>query len=121
MTSEAKLALLYVPCGSEEEAVAIAKALLGEGLIACANICESRSLYMWEGELADEREFVLFMKTTVRRIDRARQLINDLHSYEVPCILAIEPTSANDAYVHWVFGQLSSPADTAPSLQVEVR
>jgi len=47
------IVLIYCPCGSEEEAARIARTLVEQRLIACANIREMRSIYFWKGELAD--------------------------------------------------------------------
>jgi len=101
------LVILYVPCGSEEEAAAMARELLSERLIACGNIYPSRSLYMWKGELADATEYVLFAKTTGARANEATLRINDLHSYDVPCVLTIMPSAVNNVYYEWVAAQVS--------------
>jgi periplasmic divalent cation tolerance protein len=101
------LVILYVPCGSEEEAAKMARELLSERLIACGNIYPSRSLYVWESELVDTAEYVLFAKTTGARASEATLRINDLHSYEVPCVLTIMPSAVNNAYYEWVAAQVS--------------
>jgi periplasmic divalent cation tolerance protein len=105
---------LYVPCGSEEEAAALARELLSERLIACGNIYPSRSLYIWDGALADDTEYVLFAKTTIFRAATAALRIEELHSYEVPCVVTLAPAAANLAYSRWVAGQVS----TAPEVVV---
>jgi periplasmic divalent cation tolerance protein len=118
MSQEAQIIMIYVPCGSEDEAAGIASALLSERLIACANIYESRSLYMWEGKLADQKEYVLFAKTTPALVSKAEQRIGELHSYEVPCILAIRPDSVSDAYARWVAAEVASDADRAAAIRL---
>lgn len=105
------LVLLYVPCGSEEEAASIASALLSEHLIACANMYTSRSLYRWQGSIADEQEFVLICKTLASRSDAARQRIETLHSYDVPCVLEVIPAMANEAFYKWAATELTAPSD----------
>ncbi len=102
------LILLYVPCGSEEEATGIARALLEERLIACANVYPSRSLYRWQGKVADEIEHVLICKTSKSRANAAEKRILDMHSYELPCVLQIQPAGVNHAYARWVVGEVSS-------------
>jgi len=109
------LILLYVPCGSEDEARRIAGLLLREHLIACGNIYESRSLYYWKGELADEPEQVLLCKTTPARAAAAATRIRQVHSYDSPCILRIEPASANHEYASWVHSEVSKGADLSSS------
>jgi periplasmic divalent cation tolerance protein len=101
------LVMLYVPCGGETEAKQIAARLLDERLIACANIYASRSLYRWKGEVADEQEQVLVCKTLSSRLEAAVARTRELHSYEVPCILAVAPAQANAEFYRWVRGELS--------------
>src|SRR5436305_15246216 len=99
--------LIYCPCGSEEEAVRIGRALLERRLIACANVHESRSLYFWKGEPADEKEYILICKTLTSRADAAERAIRDMHTYEIPCILRLEPAKVNNDYAGWVAGEVA--------------
>jgi periplasmic divalent cation tolerance protein len=105
-TGNHNLVLIYSPCGSAEEAERLARALLEERLIACANIYESRSLYHWQGTVGDEREFVLVCKTALSRAQAACTMLERLHSYEIPCVMEIQPSSANQAFERWVSGEV---------------
>src|SRR4051812_42490530 len=102
MAGKSDVVLIYCLCGSEEEAVRIGRSLLEQRLIACANIHETRSLYFWKGQPADEREQVLVCKTARSRVDAAEKAIRELHSYEIPCILRLEPVKVNNDYEKWV-------------------
>jgi periplasmic divalent cation tolerance protein len=113
MADELALTLIYVPCASEGEAQQIAATLLEERLIACANIYESRSLYRWNGALADEREFVLVCKSSPLRATQAEERILALHSYELPCVLQLETVRANRAYAQWVHDEVSAQPTAA--------
>ena len=117
MAKEDNLVILYVPCSSEEEAAKLATALLAERLIACGNIYRSRSMYRWEGTITDESEFVLFAKTTRALSAMATTRVKELHSYELPCVIAIEPDGVNEEYARWVAGEVSGhPAFTAATM-----
>jgi periplasmic divalent cation tolerance protein len=105
------VALIYVPCGSDDEATRIARTLLDERLIACGNIYESRSLYRWEGALVDEREHVLVCKTLVSKAQEAEKRIVQLHSYDVPCVISIMPAHVNIEYASWVAGEIIGTDD----------
>jgi periplasmic divalent cation tolerance protein len=124
MPQPAQISILYVPCASEQEAVRIATTLIRETLIACANIVASRSLYLWQDGLADETEHILLCKTTVEAVEPARARIEQLHSYDLPCIVAVEPASVNAEYARWVLGQVSAQpgliAQGANSIRDEV-
>ncbi len=98
--------LLYVPCPSLAKARKISKALLAAGLIACANIVKSESLYNWKGKRKEAVEFIIFAKTTQKRAKEAQKAVKSLHSYEIPCILAIK-AGANDEYARWVGSETS--------------
>ncbi|HYP19048.1 MAG TPA: divalent-cation tolerance protein CutA [Chloroflexia bacterium] len=106
MHEQDRVVLLYVPCGSEEEAALIGTALIEERLIACANILESRSLYRWKDAIADEREKVLLCKTIASRAEVAQRRVVEMHSYEVPCVLRLEPASVSHDYAKWIFGEV---------------
>lgn len=106
MPEQDRVVLLYVPCGSEEEAVRLGTALINERLIACANILESRSLYRWNGAITDEREKVLLCKTIASRADAAQRQVVEMHSYEVPCVLRLEPASVSHDYAKWIFSEV---------------
>jgi periplasmic divalent cation tolerance protein len=98
--------IIYVPCGSEVEAHSLAATLVERRLVACANIYTSRSIYRWDGELADETEHVVFAKTTAARAPEAAATAEQLHSYDTPCVLVIEAAGANARYGAWVRGEV---------------
>ena len=102
--------LIYVPCGSEEEAVAICSALLERSLVACGNIIASRSLYRWEGQQSDEVEHILICKTVPALADQVEAAVKELHSYTLPCILRFVPALVNDDYAAWVEQSVAAAA-----------
>jgi len=113
VSNDQELVIVYVPCGSEDEASHIASVLISEHLIACANIYASRSLCMWDGALVDGTEHVIWAKTTRRKVAAATKWIGELHSYDVPCILSFSPDSVNYRYASWLRGEVSGPIDLA--------
>src|SRR5947209_3035932 len=117
--SEGQLVLLYVPCGSDEEAASIARTLLAERLIACGNLYQSRSIYNWEGRTLDETECLLICKTVRSRVAAAERRIAELHSYQIPCIVRVNSEHVNRAYEAWVLEQLIAPASGPVSLEAE--
>ena len=98
-----KLVLVYITNPSEEKAKEIARKLLEKRLIACGNIFPINSLYWWEGKIADEEEWVLICKTTEERFEAVKAQVEDIHPYDVPCILKI-PANANTKYFEWLKG-----------------
>lgn len=86
----------------------IAAALVEAGEAACVNIIPGiRSIYRWEGKVCDEGEFLLVIKTVAERFEAVRSRIRDLHSYEVPEIIAIPVRAGDPAYLGWLSSQVS--------------
>ena len=88
----------------EAEAPDLARSLLDERLIACANLATVTSLYTWKGEIEEARETLLFMKTTEERWPALHERIEELHSYDVPEVLALPVTDGAADYLAWLDG-----------------
>jgi periplasmic divalent cation tolerance protein len=93
---------VYITCKHEEEAAKIAKYLLEQRLIACANIFPIRSLYWWQEQIQDEKEFAILAKTKKEKFSEIKEEVKRLHSYEVPCIVAFPWHDSNEDYRQWV-------------------
>lgn len=86
-----------------EEARRVASALLERRLIACANVFPAGdSLYRWAGEVVAEPETVMICKTAADRVEALRDAVVELHSYEVPCVVALPAVGGLAAYLDWV-------------------
>jgi periplasmic divalent cation tolerance protein len=88
---------------NEEEAVTLVRALLDRRLVACGTVLPAgRSLYRWEGQVADEREAVVLLKTRRDRLPELERTFADLHPYRVPELLALPVESGLDRYLGWI-------------------
>jgi periplasmic divalent cation tolerance protein len=95
--------IIFVTAASEQEAASLGRTLVEEGLAACANIIPSiRSIYRWKGEIWDERETLIIIKSREDLFERIRSRIRELHSYEVPEITAITVDKGDADYVQWI-------------------
>ena len=95
--------IVFVTCGSEEEAEKIANSLVDERLAACVNIISPiRSIYRWEGKIWDEKEWLLIIKTQKRRFAELEKKVKSLHSYSVPEIIALPIAEGSTAYLKWL-------------------
>ncbi len=95
--------VVLVTCGSEEEAVKIANALVETCLAACVNLMAPiRSIYRWEGKIWDEKEWLLIIKTRRDRFEALEKKVKSLHSYSVPEILSLSITDGSSAYLKWI-------------------
>ena len=92
----------------KDEAISVARALLEDGLIACANIDEDMiALFRWEGLIQQEPEVILLAKTTKEKRARVMQRIKEMHSYQVPSILAWPVGNADAEFAAWVAAEVS--------------
>ncbi len=95
--------VVFVTCGSEEEAVKIAHALVEEHLAACVNIVSPiRSIYRWEGKIWDEKEWLLVIKTRRQRFQEIETRVKSIHSYSVPEVISLPITDGSSPYLGWL-------------------
>ncbi len=100
--------LVVLVTAPSAEAQTLATKLLEAKLIACANILPSvLSIYSWKGETAVDQESLLVMKTRSEIYAQLEAKIKELHSYEVPEILAVSVERGSKAYLDWVKESLS--------------
>jgi len=96
--------LVLLMAGSEDEAASIARTLVDERLAACVNIIgPARSIYRWRGAVEDVREYLLLIKTRARLYSRVERRVRELHSYEVPEVVALPFASGSNPYLEWLF------------------
>jgi len=94
---------ILVTVSSEEEGLRIARDLVDAKLAACVNIISGlRSIYRWEGKICDEGELLLLIKTRMPLFEQVEGKIREIHSYEVPEIVAIPITRGSEAYLNWL-------------------
>jgi periplasmic divalent cation tolerance protein len=94
--------LVWVSAGSEAEASAIAQALVQEQLAACVSIMPMTSVYTWESQLCQTQEWQLLIKTKRSCFDSLKQRVTEIHSYDVPEIIATPVEVGSKAYLNWI-------------------
>jgi periplasmic divalent cation tolerance protein len=87
---------------SLDEAQSIAAALVERKLAACAQISSIQSYYHWEEAVQNDEEFRLLIKTTDDRYPDVEAAILEMHSYDLPAIIAVDITQGYGPYVEWV-------------------
>jgi periplasmic divalent cation tolerance protein len=94
--------LVLVTAGSEAEAKTIAQALVTEKLAACANLYPITSIYTWQSQLHQDSEWQLTIKTHGSRFESLKARVQELHSYEVPEVIAIPIQAGSESYLNWI-------------------
>ena len=81
----------------------IASALVRAREAACVNIISGiRSMYYWEGKECNDEEFLLLIKSSAERFEAVRARILQLHSYQIPEIIALPITAGDPHYLSWL-------------------
>ena len=94
---------IHTTCENQEEARKIAKTLLEEKLVACVQILpDIKSIYLWQGAIEEAAEVGVYFKTIADKADRAMARIEELHSYDCPCIVKINIEDMNPSCREWL-------------------
>ncbi|MEO1403059.1 MAG: divalent-cation tolerance protein CutA [Cyanobacteria bacterium J06635_1] len=102
-----QLGLVLVTTSSEAEAKLIASALVEIKLAACVTMFPVQSVYRWQGEIHHDSEFQLVIKTDLTHFSTLEARVRELHSYEVPEIVAIAITTGSAPYLSWLQAQVA--------------
>ena len=94
--------ILFATC-SPDQAERVLRTLLEERLVGCGNLIPGvRSLYWWEGAICDDPEVVMWMETTAELAPRAAARLAEIHPYDVPKIVTLDPDGCNAPYLDWL-------------------
>jgi periplasmic divalent cation tolerance protein len=97
--------------GSEEDARAIARALVERRLAGCVQLIGPiTSTYWWQGSVEDDTEWLCVIKSTADLYEALERAIQEVHPYEVPEILAVPVLKGSQGYLDWLRGELVKPA-----------
>jgi periplasmic divalent cation tolerance protein len=96
--------LVLVTAPEEDSARKIAARLVEEKLAACVNLIPGvNSLYRWEGEVEEDREVLLIIKSRTELIaSHLVPLIHSLHPYQVPEVIALPIIAGSQEYLDWL-------------------
>lgn len=93
---------------TEEEGVSLAKGLVEDRLAACVQVLpRMRSIYRWKGEVQDDSEHLLLIKTATEKFAAVEEYLKANHSYDEPEIVALPASYVSDGYLRWVAESLS--------------
>lgn len=104
------LLLVYITCANDVEAEKIGRVLIEEKLAGCINILgEVKPIYHWPPKssiIETSKESVLIAKTLVSKYETLKKKVEDIHSYDTPCIIAIPTYDVSDKYYKWIKGEI---------------
>jgi len=104
------ISIVYITTDSHQQARDIAEALLQERLIACANILgEMTSLYRWESRVENSLEIAMLLKTRSNLVRHVTKRIEELHSYECPCVISWACDESHPMFQKWIVEETQDP------------
>ena len=92
---------ILTSCADRAAAKTLAKKLVKAKFAACVSVFKANSVYFWDGEIKDEKERVLLVKTTVK-FKKVAKFIAKHHDYELPEIVAFKVDKASKKYKKWI-------------------
>lgn len=94
---------IYTTVPHPDEAKFIAQVVVSEKLAACANIVDGiTSIYRWQGKIEEDQEISVLFKTSVDLVPKLTERIQELHSYECPCVVAWPILDGSPDYLAWL-------------------
>ena len=95
--------IVLTTLGADADASSLARTLVEEHLAACVNVlAPMTSTYRWKGNIEQDREQQLVIKTTAARVPALEARLRDLHPYELPEFLVLPASTGSEAYLRWV-------------------
>ena len=95
--------LVLTTCGNDDDAGALARVLVERRLAACVNaVSKVASTYRWKGEVQQDQETLLIIKTTAQRLAAVEQTIREKSKYELPEVIAVPVQAGSTDYLEWL-------------------
>ena len=94
--------------GNESDARALVTALVADRLVACGTLLPgARSIYRWDGQVVEESEVVVLLKTDITHWDALRTAVERRHPYQVPELLALPVSDGLERYLSWIASEVA--------------
>ena len=93
----------YITCSKKREAHKIARFLVKNKLIACANIVHNvGSIFTWKEKVTKAKEILIVGKTMNKNVQKIIKTVKKLHSHEVPCVIFFDIKNGNTDFLKWI-------------------
>ena len=97
--------IIVIYCTVPEKKLAknITKVLMKHKLAACVSMIDNvKSVFSWEGEICEEKEILMMIKTRRTHYGKVKLVIEDMHPYNVPEIIALPIVDCSEDYLKWL-------------------
>lgn len=101
--------VIYCTVPTKQLAKEITKVIMKHKLAACVSMIENvKSVFSWEGEICEEKEILLMIKTRRANYGKVKLVIEDIHTYNVPEIIALPIVDCSEDYLKWLVQETAS-------------
>ncbi len=95
--------MILCTCPDDTIAGKLARTLVDERLAACVQrLPITASTYRWQGDVVEEAEVLLLIKTVADRFEALSARLRELHPYELPEIIAVPVAAGLPGYLDWL-------------------
>ena len=100
--------IVLTTCQDKQSAKQLLHSLLELKLVACGNIVsEVTSMYWWKGQIEESAEALVIIKTDAKHVSELEQKLHQIHGYEVPEFVVIDPKHVSAKYLAWINSSLT--------------
>lgn len=97
---------MLITAPNDGVATALARRFVERRVASCVNVVSGvTSVYRWEGEVQEDPEALLIVKTTTERLDELESVLADEHPYDTPEFVALEPAHVEPRYAAWLLAE----------------
>lgn len=101
--------VIYCTVPNKKIAKDITKILMKHKLAACVSMIDNvKSVFSWDGEVCEEKEILMMIKTRRTNYGKVKLVIEDLHSYSIPEIIALPIVDCSEDYLKWLVKETES-------------
>lgn len=101
--------VVYCTVPNKKLAKDITKVLMKHKLAACVSMIDNvKSVFSWDGEICEEKEVLLMIKTRRANYGKVKLVIEEMHSYSVPEIIALPIVDCSEDYLKWLVKETES-------------
>lgn len=103
------IVVIYCTVPTKQLAKEITQVIMKHKLAACISMIENvKSVFSWEGEICEEKEIMLMIKTRRTNYGKIKLVIEDVHTYNVPEIIALPIVDCSEDYLKWLVQETAS-------------
>ena len=101
--------VIYCTVPSKKIAKDITKVLMKHKLAACVSMIDNvKSVFSWDGEICEEKEILMMIKTRRANYGKVKLVIEDIHTYTIPEIIALPIVDCSEDYLKWLVKETES-------------